>query len=72
MALISSPIPNLIGGITQHPASMSLPNMCKDMRNAWPSVISGLQKRPPSRHIANLGMLFSGGVTGHIIARDET
>ncbi|WP_316172972.1 hypothetical protein [Bradyrhizobium sp. SZCCHNRI2049] len=71
MPLVSSPIPNLIGGMSQQPASMRLPNMCDRMENAWPSVVSGLQKRPPTRHVANLSQLFDKGTAGHIIDRDD-
>lgn len=72
MPLVSSPIPNLVGGITQQPASMRLPTMCQDMENAWPSVVSGLQKRPPTRHIADLGVAIAAGAAGHLIERDAS
>lgn len=71
MPLVSSSIPNLIGGMSQQPAAMRLPNMCKEMENAWPSVVSGLQKRPPTRHVANLNRLFPRGTAGHIIDRED-
>lgn len=70
MPLVASPIPNLTGGMTQQPASMRLNTMCQFMENAWPSVVSGLQKRPPTRHVADLGVSLGAGCTGHLIERD--
>lgn len=70
--LISSPIPNLIGGISQQPAALRLPTMCEDMWNAWPSVVSGNQKRPASQHIAKVPITLSNGAAGILIDRDET
>lgn len=70
MPLVSSAIANLVGGLSQQPASMRLPTMGEWLFNCWPSIVSGLQKRPPTRHIANLGVQLSPGSTGHIIDRD--
>ena len=72
MPLVASPIPNLVGGMTQQPASMRLNTMCEYMENCWPSVVSGLQKRPPSRHVKDLGVSLSAGAVGHLIERDPT
>jgi hypothetical protein len=58
--------------MSQQPASMRLPNMCEGMVNGWPSVVSGLQKRPPTRHVANLNTTFQSGTAGHIIDRDDS
>jgi len=72
MPLVSSVIPNLIGGISQQPAALRLTTSCQDMLNTWPSIVSGLQKRPPTRHVANLGNALSGGAAGYLIERNET
>ncbi len=71
MPLVSSTIPNLVGGISQQPAALRLTTACTEMINAWPSVVSGLQKRPPTRHIANIGSAYSSGAAGYLIERNE-
>lgn len=71
MALVSSTIPNLVGGISQQPAQLRLTNACEDMLNTWPSVVSGLQKRPPTRHVANVGSALTAGACGYLIERNE-
>lgn len=71
MPLVSSVIPNLVGGISQQPAALRLSSTCQDMLNTWPSIVSGLQKRPPTRHIANLGSALSSGSNGYLIERNE-
>ena len=71
MALVSSTIPNLIGGISQQPAALRLTTACENMTNTFPSIVSGLQKRPPTRHVANLGTALTGGVSGYMIERSE-
>lgn len=72
MPLVSSSLPNLIGGISQQPAALRLSTTCQDMLNTWPSIVSGLQKRPPTRHIANVGSALTGGACGYMIERNES
>ena len=72
MALISSPIPNLVGGVSQQPPALRLTTTCERLENGWPSVVSGLLKRPPTEHVANVGMTISGGVAGYLIERNST
>jgi len=72
MPLVSSTIPNLVGGISQQPAQLRLTTTCEDMQNTWPSIVSGLQKRPPTRHVANIGSALSAGACGYLIERNET
>lgn len=69
MGMLSYHIPNLSNGVSQQPPALRLPTACQDMQNAWPSVVSGLQKRPPSEHIANLGFTIADNAAGHIINR---
>jgi hypothetical protein len=71
MPLVSSTIPNLVGGISQQPAALRLTTACQDMLNTWPSVVNGLQKRPPTRHVANVGTALAGGACGYMIERNE-
>ncbi|CAB4124764.1 hypothetical protein UFOVP63_28 [uncultured Caudovirales phage] len=72
MPLVSSPIPNLVGGISQQPPSLRLPNTCSNLVNAWPSIVSGNQKRPPTQHVASVPLTISGNVGGYLIDRDPT
>lgn len=65
-------VPNLITGVSQQAPSMRLPTSADVMENAWPSVISGLNKRMPTEHIAKMSFLASSSVAGHIIDRDQT
>lgn len=72
MPLVSSAIPNLIGGVSQQPAALRLPTSSERLENAWPSIVSGNQKRRPSEHVATIPLTLSNGVAGYIIDRDPT
>ncbi|MCW2286635.1 hypothetical protein M2323_004521 [Rhodoblastus acidophilus] len=63
-------MPNLITGVSQQPPSMRLPTSAEKMENAWPSVITGLNKRMPTEHLAKLNFNVSTSAVGHIIDRD--
>lgn len=54
MTLISSTIPNFINGVSQQPAAFMLATQAKKQINGVSSVVSGLQKRPPTEHLATL------------------
>ena len=54
MPLVASTIPNLVSGVSQQPAPSRLRTSGKEMINAFPSVVAGLMKRPPSEYIATL------------------
>lgn len=71
--LVSGSIPNLVGGVSQQPPALRLPTTCERMENAWPSVVSGLLKRPPSQHVASIaGLTTTNGVAGYLIERDSS
>jgi hypothetical protein len=78
--LITSPIPNFIGGISQQPPSIRNANEAEDILNAVPSPVEGLTKRPPLRYLAGIddsgGSLYSINSGEypffHLIERDET
>lgn len=71
--LVSGSIPNLVGGVSQQPPALRLPTTCERMENAWPSVVSGLLKRPPSQHVASItGLNTTNGVAGYLIERDPS
>ena len=70
MALINSPVPNLIGGVSQQPAALRFPGQAEEQENAMATVIDGLTKRPPTEHIAKVFTGDAGAVIAHTINRD--
>jgi hypothetical protein len=50
--LITTSIPNFIGGISQQPPSIRSSSEAEDIENAVPSPVEGLIKRPPTEHVA--------------------
>jgi len=72
MALISQSIPNLINGVSQQPPSLRLSTQAEIQENAISSVVTGLQKRPSTQHIADLGTISNlDKAFIHTIRRDE-
>lgn len=70
MALINRSIPNLYQGVSQQSASMRLPTQCEEQINAFSSIVEGLKKRPPTKHLAKLSDNSHLDVFVHIINRD--
>ena len=70
MALISSPIPNLINGISQQPAEIRLPTQAERQINGLSSVARGLEKRPGTEHKARLSTTAEDDTFIHSIRRD--
>ena len=54
MANISSPVPNLVNGVSQQPPSFRLPSQGEVQENCVSRAATGLEKRPPLEHIADL------------------
>ena len=52
MAYIHTPIPNLIGGVSQQPPTIRNINEADAITNAVPSPVEGLIKRPPTEFVA--------------------
>lgn len=71
MGLVASTIPNLVSGVSQQPAPSRLRTSGEIMENAFPSIVSGLMKRPPSEFVANLSptMTVSDTAAVHMIDR---
>jgi len=71
MPLVASTIPNLVSGVSQQPAPSRLRTSGKEMINAFPSVVAGLMKRPPSEYVATLAnsMTVSDTSAVHMIDR---
>ena len=74
MTFVASTIPNLVSGVSQQPAPSRLRTSGEKMVNAFPSVVSGLIKRPPSEFIKELSpnMTVSDTAAVHMINRDAT
>ena len=71
MALISSPIPNLINGISQQPAEIRLASQAERQVNGLSSVARGLEKRPGTEHKAKLSSTAESDSFIHSIRRDR-
>ena len=80
MPLITTSIPNLIGGVSQQPPAIRATNEAEVIENAVPSAVEGLLKRAPSEHLAfitdgaGLGLVANNTESPfvHLIERDET
>ena len=72
MALINSPVPNLIGGVSQQPAALRFPGQAEEMENSMATVVEGLSKRPETNHLAKVVTGSAGSIIGHTINRDAT
>jgi hypothetical protein len=72
MALISQSIPNLINGVSQQPPSLRLSTQAELQENGLSDVVTGLQKRPSTQHLADLGVITNiDKAFIHTIRRDE-
>lgn len=73
MPLISQSISSFKGGVSQQPDIIRFPDQVEELINGFPSEVEGLQKRPPTKHIARLGdSLGDARVRYHVINRDES
>ena len=74
MPNIVSNIPNFVSGVSQQPRTMRFPSQAEESINAFPSVVEGLTKRPPTQHIKRLHTTASssGYDTAHFIDRSES
>jgi hypothetical protein len=72
MALINRAIANLFNGISQQPASLRLPTQAEIQENGYSSVVEGLRKRPPSKHLAKITSSTDANAYVHTINRDTS
>ncbi len=72
MPLLSSAIPNLVNGVSQQAGSMRLASQLEAQENALSSVVEGLGKRPPSKHVKRLGVDDISTAHIHLINRSPT
>jgi hypothetical protein len=73
VTIVSSSLASLVNGVSQQPDSLRLPSQCELQENGYSSVVKGVRKRAPFRHLAKL---FSTAVYAsaylHTINRDTT
>lgn len=72
MGMISSAIPNLIQGVSQQSPALRLSSQAEQQVNAFPSLVEGLQKRPPLEYVATMSNSATTGSFTHLINRDTT
>ena len=74
MPLVSTAIPNLINGVSQHPAALRLASHAESVVNCMSSPVEGLKKRPPMNHVARLFTGSAGNTRPfiHVVDRDGT
>lgn len=70
MSLISSSIPNLINGVSQQPYLLRQPTQAALQENCLSSVVDGLRKRSPTKHIAKISSGDLSDTYLHLINRD--
>jgi len=72
MSLITQDIPTLTNGVSQQPDVLRLPSQANGQLNCQSSVIYGLTRRAPTRHIAKVSDGSFDSAFFHIINRDST
>lgn len=68
--LISKTLPGLYNGVSQQPSSLRDDTQCSLQENAFPSLVHGLFKRPPTEFISLLSSKAGVGSFIHTINRD--
>jgi len=69
MPIVSGSIPKLTDGVSQQAVTLRLNTAVADQKNAWLSVVTGNQKRPPSKIIKKVGSIETGNVATTVIDR---
>ena len=64
-------IPNMFNGVSQQPPALRLPSQANIQENGMSSVVDGLSKRPPTKHLAKLSDSSATNVFIHTINRDK-
>ncbi|HFD4005404.1 hypothetical protein [Vibrio parahaemolyticus] len=72
--LVSQSIPDMIGGVSQQAPLMRFPNQAEEQINCKNSPVTGVSKRPNTKHVADIvgSFLDYARMKTHIIDRDET
>jgi len=53
MGLVNQTLPGLYNGVSQQPDELRLDTQVEEMVNCYPSIVEGVQKRPPTIHVAD-------------------
>lgn len=72
MSLVASTIPNLVSGVSQQPSPSRLRTSGEQMENAYPSIVAGLMKRPPSEFVAELDTVITVSDTAAVHTIDRS
>ncbi len=72
MTLVSATIPNLVNGVSQQPYALRLPSQAEEQINGYSSIVEGLRKRQPTRHVAKLQASPLSAAFSHTINRDTS
>lgn len=72
MALINQAIASLFNGVSQQPAQLRMSSQCEASDNFYPTIATGLNKRPPTTHKVRLSATGGTQVHASIINRDAT
>lgn len=70
MSLVSRTIPNLVQGVSQQPEVLRLASQATEQINGFSSVVEGLKKRPPTKHVAKISNNSLSNAYIHTINRD--
>lgn len=73
MPLVSQSITSFKGGVSQQPDIIRFPDQVTELINGFPNAVEGLQKRPPTIHVARVGeRVDASRMKYHVINRDES
>lgn len=72
MALISAAIANLFNGVSQQPPQLRLASQCEASTNFYPTIATGLHKRPPTEFRAKLSSSATADAFVSVINRDSS
>lgn len=72
MPLVSQSVPSFKGGVSQQPDIIRFPDQVTELINGFPNEVEGLQKRPPTIHVARVGeRVDTSKKKYYVINRDE-
>lgn len=69
--LVNKSIPSLFNGVSQQPPTLRHDTQAELHENFYPTIATGLRKRPPTRHVAKMVNSPVGAATVHVINRDS-
>ncbi|SKB49782.1 phage nozzle protein [Sphingopyxis flava] len=72
MSLTTRTISSLLNGVSRQPAILRSQDQTEDEINTWGDIARGLGRRPPTKHIADLGVSDAEGSFIHHINRDTS